>query len=338
MTRVHLLCFVSRAGETGARNRGHNQMRVGFIGLGAMGQAMARNLLVAGHDVHVWNRTPARAKPLVAEGARLARTVADACRDAAVVFTMVADDSALIDIVSGTDDAPGMEEALGEGDVHVSLSTISTELGARLAEAHEASGQRFVSAPVFGRPEAAAQGKLTIVAAGDEAAIARVQPLLEKLGQKVFVVGSDPATANLVKLGGNYLLASMVQSLGEVYALMRRSGVAPAQFLEIVNGQLFRSPVYENYGKIIAESRFDPAGFRLALGLKDVRLVLASADHTGTPMPVASLLRDQLLTAVARGKGDLDWSALAEVALENAGIPSTPAKPAERKPKKEGGH
>lgn len=312
-------------------------MRVGFIGLGAMGQGMARTLLVAGHDVQVWNRTPARAKPLVAEGARLARTVADACRDAAVVFTMVADDNALIDIVSGTDEAPGIEEALGEGDVHVSLSTISMELSARLAEAHEASGQRFVSAPVFGRPEMAAAGKLIIVAAGDDAAMARAQPLLEKLGQKVFVVGSEPATANLVKLGGNFLLASMVESLGEVFALLRRSGASPAQFLEIVNGQLFRSPIYDVYGKLIAEGRFDPPGFTLRLGLKDVRLVLAAADHAGTPMPIASLVRDQMLTAMARGKGELDWSALAEVALENAGVGPAPKSP-EKKPKKDGGH
>ena len=312
-------------------------MRVGFIGLGAMGQGMARNLLVAGHEVQVWNRTPARAKPLVAEGARLAKSVADACREAAVVFTMVADDNALIDIVSGTDDSPGIEEALGEGDVHVSLSTISIELAARLAEAHEASGQRFVSAPVFGRPEAAAGAKLTIVAAGDDAAIARVQPLLEKLAQKVFVVGTDPADANLVKLGGNFLIASMLQSLGEAFALLRKAGVSPANFLEIVNGQLFRSPVYDTYGKILAERRFDPPGFRLALGLKDVRLVLAAADQAGTPMPVASLLRDQLLTAMARGKADLDWSAFAEVASENAGL-SAPAKPAEPKSKKDAGH
>jgi 3-hydroxyisobutyrate dehydrogenase-like beta-hydroxyacid dehydrogenase len=307
-------------------------MRVGFIGLGAMGQHMARNLLVAGHEVQVWNRTPARAKPLVAEGAKLAKTVADACRDAAAVFTMVADDNALIDIVSGTDEAPGIEEALGEGDVHVSLSTISTELASRLGEAHEASGQRFVTAPVFGRPEAAAAARLTIVAAGDDAAIARVQPLLEKLAQKVFVVGTDPADANLVKLGGNFLIASMIESLGEVFALVRKAGVSPAQFLEIVNGQLFKSPVYENYGKIVAERRFDPPGFRLALGLKDIRLVLAAADQTGTPMPTASLIRDQLLTAMSRGKADLDWSSFAEVASENAGLGNA-SKSSETKPK-----
>jgi 3-hydroxyisobutyrate dehydrogenase-like beta-hydroxyacid dehydrogenase len=313
-------------------------MRVGFIGLGAMGQGMAHNLLVAGHDVQVWNRTPARAKPLVAEGARLAKTVADACKDAAVVFTMVADDSALVDLVTGSDEAPGIEESLGEGDVHVSLSTISASLSSRLAEAHEASGQRFVAAPVFGRPDMAAAGKLLVVAAGDDAAIARVQPLLEKLARKVFVVGDDPATANLVKLGGNFLLASMVETLGEVFALLRKSGVAPAQFLEIVNGNLMGSPIYDAYGKTIAEGRFDPPGFKLHLGLKDVRLVLAAADHVGTPMPIASLLRDQLLTAVSRGKADLDWSALAEVALENAGIAPAPRAAQEKKGKKEGGH
>lgn len=313
-------------------------MRVGFIGLGAMGQGMARNLVVAGHDVHVWNRTPARAKPLVAEGARLAKTVADACRDSAVVFTMVADDAALIDLVTGTDEAPGIEESLGEGDVHVSLSTISAELSTRLAEAHEASGQRFVAAPVFGRPDMAAAGKLLVVAAGDEVAIARVQPLLEKMSRKLFVVGNDPATASLVKLGGNFLLASMLETLGEVFALLRKSGVSPSQFLDIVNGNLMGSPIYENYGKIIAEQRFDPAGFKLQLGLKDVRLVLAAADRAGAPMPIASLIRDQLLTAVSRGKGDLDWSALAEIALENAGA-SNPSKPQEKKPpKKDAGH
>jgi 3-hydroxyisobutyrate dehydrogenase-like beta-hydroxyacid dehydrogenase len=312
-------------------------MRVGFIGLGAMGQGMARSLLVAGHEVQVWNRTPARAKPLVAEGARLAKTVAEACREAAVVFTMVADDAALVDLVTGSDDAPGIEESLGEGDVHVSLSTISTTLSARLAEAHEASGQRFVSAPVFGRPDMAAAGKLLVVAAGDEAAIARVQPLLEKMARKVFVVGDDPATANLVKLGGNFLLASMVETLGEVFALLTKSGVSPAQFLEIVNGNLMGSPIYENYGKIIAEGRFDPPGFKLRLGLKDVRLVLQAADQAGAPMPIASLVRDQLLTAMSRGKAELDWSALAEVALENAGIAPAP-RSQERKTKKDVGH
>jgi 3-hydroxyisobutyrate dehydrogenase-like beta-hydroxyacid dehydrogenase len=295
-------------------------MRIGFIGLGSMGQAMARHLVKAGHDVRVWNRTAARAKPLVAAGATLAKTVAAACEDAAVVFTMLADDAALIDVVSGGESDAGIADALGEGDVHVSLSTIGTDLSARLAEAHTDAGQHFVAAPVFGRPDVAETAKLTIVAAGDAAAIPRVQPLLQVMSQKVFLVGDVPPTANLVKLAGNFLIAAMTEALGEAFALLHKNGVDPRQFLEIVNGNLFRSPVYENYGTRIAEGQYSPAGFRLALGLKDMRLVLGAADAATVPMPVASLVRDQLVSAVARGKADLDWTALAEVIAENAGI------------------
>jgi 3-hydroxyisobutyrate dehydrogenase-like beta-hydroxyacid dehydrogenase len=295
-------------------------MRVGFIGLGSMGQAMAQHLVKGGHDVRVWNRTPERARPLVAAGATLAKTVADACAEAAVVFTMLADDAALIDAVSGGDNEPGIIDALGEGDVHVSLATISTELSARLTQAHVESGQHFVAAPVFGRPEAAAAARLTIVAAGDGAALARAQPLLEMMGQKVILLDADPPAASLIKLTGNFLIASMTEALAEAYTLLRKNNIDPKQFLEIVNGNLFRSPIYEGYGTLMAERRFTPPGFKLALGLKDVRLLLASADRAAVPMPLGSLVRDHLLSAVARGKGDLDWTALAEVVAENAGI------------------
>jgi 3-hydroxyisobutyrate dehydrogenase-like beta-hydroxyacid dehydrogenase len=295
-------------------------MRVGFIGLGSMGQAMAQHLVKGGHDVRVWNRTPERARPLVAAGATLAKTVADACDEAAVVFTMLADDAALIDAVSGGDNEPGIIDGLGEGDVHVSLATISTELSARLTQAHVESGQHFVAAPVFGRPEAAAAARLTIVAAGDGAALARAQPLLEVMGQKVILLDADPPAASLIKLTGNFLIASMTEALAEAYTLLRKNNIDPKQFLEIVNGNLFRSPIYEGYGTLMAERRFTPPGFKLALGLKDVRLLLASADRAAVPMPLGSLVRDHLLSAVARGKGDLDWTAVAEVVAENAGI------------------
>jgi len=268
----------------------------------------------------VWNRTAGRVKPLVTAGARQAKTIAAACEDAAVVFTMVADDAALIDVVSGAENQPGIAEALGEGDVHVSLSTISPELSARLAEAHVDAGQHFVAAPVFGRPEAAEAGKLTIVAAGDEAALARVQPLLQVMSQKVFLVGGDPQAANLVKVAGNFLIAAVIEALGEAFALLHKNGIDAKQFLEIVNGNLFQSPIYENYGTRIGEGQYSPAGFRLALGLKDLRLVLAAADAATVPMPLASLMRDHLMSGMARGKGDLDWTALAQVIAENAGI------------------
>jgi 3-hydroxyisobutyrate dehydrogenase-like beta-hydroxyacid dehydrogenase len=204
--------------------------------------------------------------------------------------------------------------------VHVSLSTISADLSARLTAAHREAGQHFVAAPVFGRPDVAGAGTLVIVAAGDDAAVAQARPLLEAMGQKVFVVGAEPVKATIVKLGGNFLIASMLESLGEAFALLRKSGVDPAQFLEIVNGHLFRSPVYENYGTLMAKQRFTPPGFRLRLGLKDVRLVLAAAEQAAAPMPIASLVRDHLLSGIARGKGDLDWSALALVIAENAGL------------------
>lgn len=285
-----------------------------------MGQGMARNLVKAGHDVSVWNRTEERARALEQAGASVADSIAAACEGAPVVFTMVSDDAALIDVVSGTDDRPGIEESLAEGGVHVSLSTISVDLASRLAAAHREAGQHFVAAPVFGRPDVAAAAKLTIVAAGDDAAVAQARPLLEAMGQKVFVVGSEPPMASIVKLSGNFLIASMIEALGEAFALLRKSGVDPAQFLEIVNGNVFRSPVYENYGTIITKGRFTPPGFPLVLGLKDVRLVLAAADRTSTPMPLASLVRDHLLSGIARGKGELDWSALAAVIGDAAGL------------------
>jgi 3-hydroxyisobutyrate dehydrogenase-like beta-hydroxyacid dehydrogenase len=295
-------------------------MRVGFIGLGAMGQGMARNLVKAGHTVSAWNRSRERAEALAGDGAIVADSVAAACADAPVVFTMVSDDGALIDVVSGTDDGPGIEESLASGGVHVSLSTISVNLSARLTAAHHDAGQHFVAAPVFGRPDVADAGKLTIVAAGEDAAVAQAKPLLEAMGQKVFVVGTEPVKANVVKLSGNFLIASMIETLGEAYALLRKSGVDPLQFLEIVNGNIFRSPIYENYGTIIAKERFTPPGFTLPLGLKDVRLILAASDATATPMPVASVIRDHLLSGIARGKSGLDWSALAQVVAEDAGL------------------
>lgn len=295
-------------------------MRVAFLGLGAMGQGMVRNLLRAGHEVSIWNRTPERAAPLAAEGARAARSIAEAVQDAEVASTMVADDPALDAIVDGTTDEPGLLASLAHGAIHVAHSTISTEMSRALARRHADAGQQFVSAPVFGRPDAAAAARLTIVAAGPAGAVERVRPLLDALGQKVFVVGDDAPMANVVKLGGNFLIASMIETLGEAFALMRKSGVEPAQFLEIVNGNLFRSPVYENYGGIIAGERFDPPGFTLRLGLKDVRLVLAASEQAGTPMPVASVIRDRLISAIAHGKGDLDWSALASMAADAAGL------------------
>ncbi len=293
-------------------------MRVAFIGLGNMGQPLVRNLLKAGHEVLVYNRTRSRAEELAREGARIASTPAEACASG-VVLTMLADDRALEETVFG---ARGILGALPAGGAHISLSTISTAFAQRLAEAHREKKQHYVSAPVFGRPEAAAAARLVVVAAGPAEAIERCRPLLEAFSRKVFIIGPEAPAANIVKLAGNFLIAAMLESLGEAFALVRKSGVDPAQFLEILNGSLFQSPIYENYGKIIVERRYEPAGFKLLLGLKDIRLALAAADAAAAPMPLASLLRDHLLARAAQGHGEMDWASLAEVAAQNAGLPA----------------
>jgi 3-hydroxyisobutyrate dehydrogenase-like beta-hydroxyacid dehydrogenase len=293
-------------------------MEIGFIGLGSMGEPMACNLLGAGHAVKVYNRTTQRTKALVALGAEVAATPAAACATG-LVATMLADDQAVEAVAFGDG---GIVKALRKGGVHVSHSTISTGLARRLVEAHRRKGQSFVAAPVFGRPEAAQAARLVVVAAGPPHAIELCRWEMEAIGRKIFVIGSDAPAANTVKLAGNFVIASMLETLGESFALMRKSDVDPALFLEIVNGSLFQSPVYENYGKMIAEQRYEPAGFKMRLGLKDVRLVLATADEAATPMPLASLIRDNLLSGVAQGMAEVDWSAIARVAARRAGLES----------------
>jgi 3-hydroxyisobutyrate dehydrogenase-like beta-hydroxyacid dehydrogenase len=291
-------------------------MDVGFIGLGQMGSAIALNLVKAGHRVVVYNRTRAKAEALASQGAEVAESVADACRRP-VVITMLADDSAVEAAFFGNGN--GLS-TLDQGAVHVSMSTISVALSDRLAEAHRSAGHSYVAAPVFGRPEAAAAAKLFVVAAGPDAELARCQPLFDAVGQRTFIVGDKPSSANLVKLSGNFLLAAMIECLGEAFALTRKGGIEPHLYLEILTSTLFSAPAYKTYGTIIANQQYEPAGFKMSLGLKDIRLALAAADALTTPMPVASLVHDQFLSGVATGAGDSDWSALARLAAVNAGL------------------
>jgi len=291
-------------------------MRVGFIGLGSMGLPIARNLLRAGHELTVHNRTRSKAEALAPEGARVADSLSEACT-LEVVITMLADDAAVEQTAFGDG---GLVNTLASGGVHLSLSTISTALSRRLTKAHTARGQSFIASPVFGRPDAAEAARLVVVAAGPAEAIARVRPLLEAIARKVFIIGSEPYSANAVKLAGNFLIASTLETLSEAFTLARKSGVEPAKFLEILNGSFFQSPIYENYGKIILGEKFSPPGFALRLGLKDVRLVLAAAEEAAVPMPVASVIHDHFVSGVARGWGDMDWAALAKVVAEDAGL------------------
>ncbi|HYA37677.1 MAG TPA: NAD(P)-dependent oxidoreductase [Candidatus Methylomirabilis sp.] len=290
-------------------------MNVGFIGLGRMGTGMAANLLKAGHRVTVHNRTPEKASALLAQGAKAAARVADACRGEAVI-TMLANDEALESVAFGTD---GIVSSLAAGANHVSSSTISVALSERLAQAHAKAGQRYVSAPVFGRPDAAAAAKLFVIAAGAPAAIQAATPIFEAIGQKTFMISDRPEAANLVKLSGNFLIAAMIESLGEALALVGKGGVDPRQYLEMLTSTLFNVPIYKNYGGLIVGGVFEPAGFAAPLGQKDIRLTLAAAEELRVPMPLASLLRDRFLALLAHGGENLDWSAIGVLAAKDAG-------------------
>jgi len=291
-------------------------MNVGFIGLGRMGIGMAANLLKAGHRVTVYNRTPAKAAPLIAQGANAAASVAHACQGDAVI-TMLADDEA-VDGVVWQDD--GIIDHLSPGAMHISSSTISVALSQRLSEEHTRVGQRFIAAPVFGRPEAAAAGKLFVVAAGDPVAVQAAGPLFEAIGQKTFVVSETPKAANLVKLSGNFLIASVIESLGEALALVGKGGVDPRQYVEFLTSTLFNVPVYKTYGGLIVDGTFEPAGFAAPLGYKDIRLALAAAEELRVPMPLANLVRDRFMTLLARGGEHSDWSAIGRLPAVDAGI------------------
>jgi 3-hydroxyisobutyrate dehydrogenase-like beta-hydroxyacid dehydrogenase len=277
---------------------------------------MAGSLLQAGHEVTVFNRTPSKAQGLIDRGAHLAARVADACQGDAVI-TMLADDGAVEGVVLGEG---GVLQGLGRGTIHVSMSTISVALCERLAEGHAAAGHRFVAAPVFGRPDAAAAGQLFIVAAGEPGVIAACMPLFDAMGQKTFPIGEVPHVANLVKLSGNFLIASVMEALSEAMALTRKAGIDPQRYFELLTSTLFTGPVFTKYGGLIAHQRFQPAGFAAPLGEKDIRLTLAAAETLRVPMPLASLVHDRLQTLIARGGEQLDWSAIGQLAAEDAGL------------------
>jgi 3-hydroxyisobutyrate dehydrogenase-like beta-hydroxyacid dehydrogenase len=290
-------------------------MKVGFIGLGNMGSAMASSLLKAGHELTVHNRTAAKAQPLVEQGAKYAAQIGDACHGDAVI-TMLADDAALESTVFGNG---GVLQSLRKGAIHISSSTISVALSERLFDAHTKAGQRFVSAPVFGRPEAAAAAKLFVAVAGPPDTLDACTPIFDAIGQKTFRFGDKPSSANLVKLSGNFLIASVIESLSEAMALVSKGGLDQHQYLDFLTSTLFNAPVYKTYGGLIADKKFTPAGFVAPLGLKDVRLTLAAGESLRVPLPLASLIRDRFLTLLARGGEHLDWSAISQVAAEDSG-------------------
>jgi 3-hydroxyisobutyrate dehydrogenase-like beta-hydroxyacid dehydrogenase len=291
-------------------------MTLAFIGLGKMGSGMARNLVRAGHHVNVYNRTRSKADSLAAEGAHVSDSIAAAVRDCEAVVTMLADDNAVEQTVFVDG---GLASALKPGAIHIGCSTISTNLARRLAEQHGQQEQHYVSAPVFGRPEAAEAKKLLVVTAGPAETVDRCKPVLDAIGRQTFVAGAEPWQANALKLCGNFMIASMLETFAEAFATLRKANVAPHLFLDVMNA-LFASPVYANYGRMIADEQFEPAGFALKLGFKDIRLALETAREVASPMPAASLIHDHFLSAIALGQADMDWSSIARIAARNAGL------------------
>jgi 3-hydroxyisobutyrate dehydrogenase-like beta-hydroxyacid dehydrogenase len=290
-------------------------MDVGFIGLGGMGKAMAANLVKAGHTVRAWNRSRGPVEELVAQGARAAANAREAFAGDAVI-SMLADDDAVRTVIV---DERLVEQA-PRGVIHVNMATISVQFAQELAALHRSHGVAYVAAPVFGRTDVAAAGKLNIVVAGEAPAIDRVQPLFDAIGQKTWRFGEEPHRANVVKVSGNFMIAAAIEVMAEATAMAKGYGIAADELLQMLTGTLFAGPVFQTYGALIAQQRFEPVAFKLRLGAKDVRLALAAGESVHTPMPFGGVLRDQLLDAIAHGDGDRDWAALSRVAYRRAGL------------------
>ena len=288
-------------------------MDIGFIGVGTMGSRIAANLLKAGHTVRAWNREPEPVEALARLGAQPVSTAREAFSGDAV-FSMLADDAAVHAVFD-----PLLESA-PKGLVHVNMATVSVAIARDMAARHRDHGLFYVSANVFGRPELAATAKLTIVVAGDPSAVARVQPLLDVIGQRTYSMGSEPERANVVKLAGNFMLGAAVEAMSEASAMASRYGIPPADFLKVLTEGVFSAPAYITYGAAIANERYDPPGFKLSLTLKDLRLALAAADEITMPMPLADVVYESLLEAAARGDGERDLAALARVSKRRAGL------------------
>lgn len=288
--------------------------KIGFIGLGTMGKPMAKNLIKAGFELKVWNRSPAPMKELAKLGAIEAENPQEVARDIDVLITMLSDDVAENEVLIHQ----GAISSLGIGATHINMATISVKFALKLQELHAIKNHKYIAAPVLGRFDVAEAGNLNILAAGDNDAIKEVQPIFDAIGQKTWIFGNKPEQANAVKLAANAMIATAIGSMGETSALVAGFGVNKAEYLEMISSTLFNAPVYKNYGALIAADNYEPAGFKLKLGLKDVRLGLEAGDSTNVPMPISGVLRDSFLEAMAHSEANLDWAAMARIAARRA--------------------
>jgi 3-hydroxyisobutyrate dehydrogenase-like beta-hydroxyacid dehydrogenase len=290
-------------------------MKVGFIGLGNMGQAISGRIQDAGFDLVVYNRTRSKADELEKKGAKVADSIAEACKGRDVVFTMLADDKALAQVTEG-----GLLDTLVKGGIHVPMGTHSVNALLELKERHDAVGQTFIPAPVLGRPDAAAAGQLGICPAGPKDVVDKLEPLWSAIGRRTFYGGENPAGAAALKLGNNMVLGCAIEALAESFALTRKFGVEPEVFKEMLTDGLFASPSYKVYANIIANEAYDHVGFSVHLGFKDSNLIMAAGQAASVPLPSLNVFRDSLLEALANGEGDLDWSVMGRVRARAAGL------------------
>jgi len=292
-------------------------MKIGFIGLGRMGQGIAGRVLGAGHELLVYNRTPEKAAALAQAGATTATSVAAACAGREVVITMLADDRALEQIAYGDG---ALLKSLPKGAIHMAMGTHSVDFIRTLTAAHTQAGQILVSAPVLGRPDMAAVGQVAVVAGGPASALERCRVLFDVIGRRTFMAGEEPVSAAAIKITNNFVLGCAIEVIGEAYSLVRKYGVTPDAMYEVLTEGLFGAPAYKVYGKIIADQAYDKVGVTAALGLKDANLALAAAGAAGVPLPSANVLRDRLLGAIAHGDGERDWAVIAREQARASGL------------------
>lgn len=282
--------------------------KISFIGLGNMGSAMALNLLKHGVDLSAYNRSKEKLEPIVKAGGRTLKKPSDAFKESSIVFSMLANDQALVDVTEGPN---GLLSTAKKGCIHVSLSTVAPETIKLLASKHEEKGAKLISATVFGRPDAAERQELWICLAGNEDAKQEVNPFLLMIGQKIFDFGSLPEMSNIVKVSGNFLILSVIEMLGEAFGVLKKNGVNPEQFLSMMTETLFPSVVFKNYGRLIAQKKYTPAGFKMTLGLKDLSLFLAASEKFSLDSPLAHVLKARFMSSLEKGREEMDWSAIA---------------------------
>ncbi len=294
------------------------EKKLGFIGLGNMGVNMAKNLIAAGYHLQVYNRSIEKANELDQSSITKCKTPAEAAKNVAVVITMLADDDVVMESVNGKD---GLLQTLQKGGLHISMSTISPDVAQKISALHKSSGSSYLAAPVFGRPEAAAAKKLFICVSGDHKSKDIAKPILECIGQSIADFGEDPGGANVVKIAGNFMIMSSLEIMAEAFTLAEKHGLDRAKVADFFGSTIFNAPIYQNYGKLIANKQYEPVGFKAKLGYKDARLAFKLAQQSETPMPIGVAIHNRLLSAVAKGWGDRDWvEAVGRGVTEDAGI------------------